>query len=134
MSKLSYIAMERLGKTLQHYLYDKNRAFSLKSVCQIGIQILTCLQKLHGIGFLHNDLKLENVLVGNSDGEDLSTMKLIDFGLCKPYLDDDGKHVKPGFSLFCGNLAFCSVNAMLNKILSRRDDLISLVYMLLYLH
>ena len=34
---------------------------------------------------------------------------------------------------FCGNIAFCSKNASAGSSLSRRDDLISLVYVLLYL-
>ena len=39
-----------------------------------------------------------------------------------------------GPKVFNGNLAFCSKNAMNFSVTSRRDDLISLTYMLLYMH
>ena len=66
-------------------------------------------------------------------------MKLIDFGLITDYLDKDGNHIEEslansGNNNFAGNVAFCSKNAMNFMRLSRRDDLISLTYMLLYMH
>ena len=36
------------------------------------------------MGFLHNDLKLENILIGNKDPENIY---LIDFGLTTSYID-----------------------------------------------
>ena len=41
------------------------------------------LKDLHSLGFVHNDLKLENVLIGNNDP---SLIYLIDFGLSCPYI------------------------------------------------
>jgi serine/threonine protein kinase len=95
---------------------------------------LGALQELHNIGLLHNDLKLENILVGDQHGSNLSSIKLIDFGLCSTFIDEKGRHIKPHKSSFRGNVAFCSYNALNDKALSRRDDLISLAYLLLYLH
>ena len=40
------------------------------------------------MGYLHNDLKLENILVGDSDPE---MIYLIDFGLSVSYLDPKTK-------------------------------------------
>ena len=60
-------------------------------------------------------------------------IKLIDFGVARPYLDNDGNHIKMSDSTFTGNIIFSSKNGMANKSLSRRDDLISLTYVLLYL-
>lgn len=93
--RYSYIVMENLGKTLQHYLYAKNSAFSLKTVCQVGIRLIELLEKIHKLGKVYNDLKLENILVGdqnNSPGS-LHEIRLIDFGLVTDYLDPEGNHL-----------------------------------------
>ena len=45
---------------------------------------------MHSIGYVHNDLKLENILVGNKDP---SIIYLIDFGLSTPYNNEDGSHI-----------------------------------------
>jgi serine/threonine protein kinase len=64
----------------------------LKTVCQIGIRLLQILEKLHRIGKIYNDLKLDNILVGDGNGDPsrLSEIRLIDFGLCSDYLDENG--------------------------------------------
>jgi hypothetical protein len=36
--------MEKLGNTLEHYLYSRNDAFSLKTVCQIGIKLIEIIK------------------------------------------------------------------------------------------
>ena len=61
-------------------------------------------------------------------------LKLIDFGLCTNYLDENGNHIAKSALGFRGNIAFSSPNAMMNNSTSRRDDLVSLAYLLLYLH
>jgi len=42
-------------------------------------------------------------------------------------------HIKREYKQFQGNLAFSSYNAFNEITLSRRDDMISLIYLLLYL-
>ena len=93
-------------------------------------------EHFHGIGQIYNDLKLDNILVGDKDSslQSLSKITLIDFGLCSSYLDKDGKHVKDeAQKCFMGNMAMASVNAMNFRTVSRRDDLISLCYLLIYM-
>jgi serine/threonine protein kinase len=123
-----------LGLTLKYYLFKRNKAFSLQTVCQIGIQLIEALSRIHQIGYVHNDLKLENILVGDKNEEEMHFIKLIDFGLSSRYLDENGKHIKEEYRHFSGNIAFGSKNALLNISPSRRDDLFSLVYLLFYLH
>lgn len=83
-------------------------------------------------------MKPDNICIGKyNDAEELHQLKLIDFGLATPYLqtNDHGEkvHIKKTFKTFQGNLAFSSKNAFNEVTLSRRDDLLSLVYMLIYL-
>ena len=128
--------MERLGETLQYYIMKRNRGFSITTVCQIGHRLLNILEKVHQAGLVYNDLKLDNIMVGdgNKTPESLSQIRLIDFGLCSEYLDANGEHIEFGLRAdFIGNLALSSKNAMNFTTQSRRDDLISLNYILIYL-
>ena len=60
-------------------------------------------------------------------------MSFIDFGSSEPYMKD-GKHVK-NFKQrkFNRNLTFVSKNYFKGNTLSRRDDIISIVYNLFFL-
>jgi len=94
---------------------------------------------IHEAGYTYNDLKLDNVLIG--DDKDLPNAKhslykcrLIDFGLAKKFQQEDGSHIPlKKEKLFQGNLIFASVNTFNMITHSRRDDLISLCYFMLYL-
>ncbi len=98
---------------------------------------------MHSVGYLHCDLKPDNICVGDGvNNATLSEFKLIDFGvsdhICKdpnnfrePTNDDDHKDLAT--SLQKGNVIFASPNSVKNISLSRRDDLMSLFYLLLYL-
>lgn len=58
----------------------------------------------------------------------------IDFGLSQKYLDKNGKHVPPGKSVRYGpgTVEFMSIRAHKTNILSRRDDIEGLGYLILY--
>jgi serine/threonine protein kinase len=43
------------------------------------------------LGYMHNDLKLENILIGHKDP---NKIYLIDFGLAQKFLDENDKHKK----------------------------------------
>ena len=125
----NYMVLDLLGESLES-LKQRKKVFSLKLVLQIGNQILTLLKSLHEHGFVHRDIKPNNFLLGL--GNKSNQIHLIDFGFCKPYLVN-GTHIlnKPTSSLV-GTPNFASVYAHDFSELSRRDDLISLGYMLLY--
>lgn len=65
----------------------------------------------------------------------MNKINLIDFGLSVQYLDENGKHVKQlkNYSSVVGTALFASINAHRGNELSRRDDIESLVYTLIYL-
>ena len=59
---------------------------------------------------------------------------LIDFGLATSYLDDNGNHIKSNIpDKFKGSMLFASKNAFKFLMTSRRDDLIALCYLMIYL-
>lgn len=76
---------------------------------------------LHSLGFVHNDLKLDNILAGFKDP---SKIFLIDFGLSQSFYDGQGQHVeKMNLNKFTGNFMFASLNSCRGNNKSRRDDI-----------
>jgi serine/threonine protein kinase len=64
----------------------------------------------------------------------LFKLRFIDFGLVTRFLDDKGEHIKDGISdKFKGSMLFASKNSFKFLRTSRRDDLISLVYILIFM-
>ena len=92
--------------------------------------MLEALEAVHSIGRTYNDLKLDNVIVERS-----GKATLIDFGLCKKYIDSQGIHVSESAESesFQGHVMFSSPHILNFGVASRKDDLYQLCYMLLYL-
>ena len=126
-----YMVINLLGESLQS-LKERKHTFSLKLVLQIGIQIIYLLKMIHDKGIVHRDIKPDNFLLGLNNKN--NKIYLIDFGFCKTFLNDN-KHIeiKKTKSLI-GSNNFASVNAHEFNELSRRDDLESLGYMLIYFY
>lgn len=86
---------------------------------------------LHNLGYVHNDIKLENVVIGFNDPDKIY---LIDFGLASIYLENDGSHSQKQFiNKFSGNFMFTSLNSCRGNTKSRRDDVQALFNLLIYL-
>jgi len=96
--------------------------------------MVTLLEQLHSTGYVHSDLKPENICVGEyDDWKTLHEVKLIDFELAKPFREGS-KHISEiPVETFVGNLAFCSPGAASHVTVCRRDDLLSLFLILIYL-
>ena len=77
------ILMEPLGKDLKAIMKSiPKRALSTLTVYKIMIALIKRIRFLHELGYVHNDIKLENILVGKKDPENIY---LIDFGLAIKY-------------------------------------------------
>jgi len=94
------------------------------------------MEKIHDSGYTYNDLKLDNILVGDISQklESMHQIRLIDFGFAERYRDKDGNHIEElDVQVFRSNMIFASPNQMNFLTTSRRDDLKSLCYLLVYL-
>ena len=104
----------------------------IKDVCLIAIQSLERLKYIHNKNVIHRDLKSTNFIIGRKDP---NIIYLIDFGFSRKFRSSrTGKHIKYEYKhILMGSLTFASCNAMRGYEQSRRDDLESLGYVLIYL-
>lgn len=90
------------------------------------------LEYIHSRHFVHRDIKPSNLLIGT--GEHCDTISIIDFGLAKQYRDKNTHAHIPCATDYAlvGSAAFASINNHRGLEQSRRDDLESLAYVLIY--
>ena len=128
-----------LGENTENIFSDNNDLYNekirksvIKDVCMIAIQLIDRLEFIHSKYIIHRDLKPENIML---DLQTKSIVYLIDFGMAKKYRSGKTKkHVK--FSIpyrLTGTARYCSINALKGTEQSRRDDLESAGYVLIYL-
>ena len=132
--ELFYMVMELLGASLSSFKRINPEDLSLPApmVRKVGIQIIDRLQQLHSTGLIHRDIKPDNLLFGI--GRKSHIVHLIDFGFCKSYLLPDGSHIQEETGkTIVGTVNFISINMHNGMSLSRRDDIESAVYVMIYL-
>ena len=131
--KYYILVQELLGENLMQLLRELNSVkLNLKDISMIAIQIIDRLEFVHSKNIVHRDIKPENFLLGY---ENKKLLYLIDFGISRKYRSSrTGKHIKYTLTgkLF-GTLRFLSYNATRGLEQSRRDDLESVGYMLVFL-
>lgn len=124
----SYVVFDLLGVSLDTYM-ERLKKFSLKTTCNLGMQMIQRIQYIHEKGILHRDIKPDNFLMGK---EDVNLLYIIDFGLSKNFVER-GKHIKcKDKKKMTGTVRYASINIHNGIEPSRRDDLISIGYMLIY--
>jgi casein kinase I family protein HRR25 len=131
-SDYNLLAMDLLGSSLEALFVESNRHFSLKTVLMIADQLISRIEYLHRRGIIHRDIKPDNFVVGRFSKS--GTIYTIDFGLAKRYRDPKNLQHIPyvdGKTLV-GTARYTSINTHLGIEQSRRDDLESIAYILIY--
>lgn len=130
VAEYNLMVMDLLGPSMETLFALCNKKFSLKTVLMIADQALGRLEYIHSRHFLHRDIKPDNLLMGI--GKKAHKLFLIDFGLAKKY-SKNSQHIpfKTNKDLL-GTAKFASISTHLGYEQSRRDDLESLGYVLVY--
>ncbi|XP_062212652.1 casein kinase 1-like protein HD16 isoform X1 [Phragmites australis] len=130
------LVMDMLGPSLWDIWNSLGQVMSPHMVACIAVEAISILEKLHSKGFVHGDVKPENFLLGQPGSADEKKLFLIDLGLASRWKEaNSGQHVeydqRP--DTFRGTVRYASVHAHLGRTGSRRDDLESLAYTLIFL-
>ena len=126
-----FMVFDLLGKSL-YDLKHEYKQFTEEQVQKCGIGVIDIIQHVHNKGYLHRDIKSENFLFGI--GSKAQKLYIIDFGLSKRFLDDNNNHIPTKqHKKFTGTIRYLSTNVHNGNEPSRRDDLISIGYMLMFL-
>ncbi|KAH9665742.1 protein kinase domain-containing protein [Citrus sinensis] len=130
------MVMDMLGPSLWDVWNNNSHTMSIEMVACIAIEAISILEKMHSKGYVHGDVKPENFLLGPPGTPDEKKLFLVDLGLATKWRDSTtGMHVeydqRP--DVFRGTVRYASVHAHLGRTGSRRDDLESLAYTLIFL-
>ena len=129
--KYNIMVLPLLGKSLHKFFININRNFCLLDICLIGLQCIERIEWIHKNYIIHRDIKPDNFLF---DLKDPRIIYLIDFGLSKKYRSKRTlKHIKNSYvNKVVGTIRYASVNSMKGFEMSRRDDLESFYYMIIF--
>ena len=130
------MVMDLLGPSLWDTWNQNSQLMSQEMVACIAVEALAILENFHSKGFVHGDIKPENFLLGPPGTPTEKKLYLVDLGLatrwrdaiCCTHVDYDQRP-----DIFRGTVRYASVHAHLGRTGSRRDDLESLAYTLLFL-
>ncbi|GAB4835135.1 Casein kinase 1-like protein hd16 [Ancistrocladus abbreviatus] len=130
------MVMDMLGPSLWDVWNSSGQSMSAEMVACIAVESLSILEKVHARGYVHGDVKPENFLLGQPSTPQEKKLFLVDLGLATKWRDSaNGQHVeydqRP--DMFRGTVRYASVHAHLGRTASRRDDLESLAYTLIFL-
>ncbi|XP_039760584.1 casein kinase I isoform X2 [Pararge aegeria] len=126
------LVMDLLGPSLEDLFNFCSRQFTIKTVLMLADQMMGRVEYIHCKCFIHRDIKPDNFLMGI--GRHCNKLYMIDFGLAKKFRDLRSRaHIcyREDKNL-TGTARYASINAHLGIEQSRRDDMESLGYVLMY--
>ncbi|KAF1757038.1 hypothetical protein GCK72_013493 [Caenorhabditis remanei] len=128
-----YVVMQYVGPDLSTLLeFSPQRRFSSSTVYKIALQTLDRLGVLHEAGWLNRDVKAQNFAVGL--GEESSIVYMLDFGLTRRYLENDGsRHLLRPHGPSVGTFPYAPLTSLGFCDQAPIDDIEGWLYMVIHL-
>jgi serine/threonine protein kinase len=121
------LIMTYYDMSLYQYI-QSNPDISNDKINRIFLQCIVILESIHKLYVIHCDIKPQNFMLRNGE------LFLIDFGLSTFYVVENGQHIEECTSdTIIGTPKYISKNIHLGISPSRRDDLISIGYMYIFM-
>ena len=126
--KVTYLVTDLLDHSISDLVKSQGR-LEMEIVLLLGKQMIQRLQVLHNYFLLHRDIKPQNFMLNVTTNK----LYLIDFGFSKRY-NYDGDHIQQStISKLIGTPNFVSINVHKGIEPSRRDDIESCIYIMIYM-
>lgn len=121
------LIMPHYSLNLKEFI-EQNENISDSECINIIIKILNIIENIHNNYIIHRDIKPENIMINNNEPV------LIDFGLSKFFINHEGDHIKNNkINEIIGSYKYCSYYVNQFNSPSRRDDIISVSYIFIFL-
>ena len=142
------LILELLGPSAEELLHKCRSTFSIATVSQLAITLLDRFEFIHSRGIVHRDVKPQNLAIrlpprphearettlreGRTASFD--ALMVIDFGLARAFYTAEGHISMRKHQGRAGTARYASMNTHRGLTQSRRDDLESIGYLLVFLH
>jgi casein kinase 1 len=122
------LVMSFYDRSLYDFLLERRDSLEPKTYAAVMCGCIKIVESIHKNYIVHRDIKPQNFMLRGRE------LFIIDFGLSTFYIDENREHITDlGSQEITGNLRFLSVHIHNGSTPSRRDDLISLGYIYLYM-
>ena len=131
-STFNILIIKLFGQYLENLFQAQNKSFSIKTACMLGIQMIDRIEYVHSRKIIHRDIKPDNFVMGR--GLKSHIVYILDFELKKKYWSVSHKCHFPFIKVkkLTGTARYASINALSVCEQSRRDDLESIGYIIMY--
>jgi serine/threonine protein kinase len=126
-----YFVTNLLGIDIHSWLLHAQTPPPINHALSLGKQMFAIMYTLHEQLLVHRDIKPGNFVFSPNTPH---TLNIIDLGFCARFADNDGRHTPIAcINDIIGTPNFISTNVHDNITPSRRDDIISCIYVMLYM-
>ena len=125
---VQYLVMSFYDCSLYDFIYKSDNPPNLEQTMH---SLLRVFYSVHEAGVVHRDIKPQNFMMKNN------AFFLIDFGMATFYVDENMNHISETTEIkphLMGTLKYISYNIHSGVSYTRRDDIISLAYMYMWLY